>query len=382
MDTNTPLRPAPDRPLPTEAAGTVFVVMGYLLDGSGEVWCEIRAVPLEQGRSTSQTLTPALAILPAYAAPWDTFALTEAERCLVKGTPVEKNLAHYLQRSESELREQFSDAAGLADILLREWRGDRRLDARIAEEPFLPEAMSNWREFSAWVAAEGHPFFSASQEVRQQNQRAIAKFLRRLIREVPWAFLLPDVADLAANWARVSRLDLTPISQAVTALGQLRWERASGTRKGPKAPHQPPVLTLDASLLFTLRRLQRQELGLITDAPRLFRALLQDTSPGRARGHPWREYYKRVSEQVRRVERRIDRWRLMPMAIPFPNEPLDVLSDPEDQHELVAARRAGLERWAHRDSTKLTLLILAGGDPTRLRAFPSGLLPVTKRRSG
>jgi len=380
MAIDPPTRSPVDRPLPSREASGAFVVLGYLLDDRDEPWCEVRAIVLEHPRSPARSFTPALAFLPAFVAPWDSFEITELERRLLEGEKVEsRDLTRLLQISGDRLKELFADAPGIADTLLHEWRQNRRIDERIAADPFPSELTSNWEEFSSWVTSEVQSATGSSDADGEEQEQVELERLRELMHVVPWAFFVPAVAEEAARWAGLQQFRLQVTSEAVLALTRLRWARASGSKKGPRAPRQPPVLSLEASLLFKLRRLQSR--GIIKDAPRLYRAIVQSTSPRTAPGDPWRKHYKRVSSQVKRVERKVARWQLMPLAVPFPSEPLSLVQQEPTLDELAIARKAAIKEWAARESTKLALLVFAGGDPAGVQAFPSGVAPVTSRRS-
>lgn len=329
-----PLHPLPTTP--RRGAIPASFPIADLLDYGGEAWCEVRALCI-RGDGHDPNFVPALVVRPAISWSWDLIKLLDTARDLKAGELPPSGIKTYLLPPTSP-----EVQAALRSLGLNIDGANRLLDGRLADDPMWDLGLDRWKAFS--------------QDLIQEATEKLPKpRLAELRRMTPWAFFVPAVFDQARKWAGLVDLKLTQEQALLTIMTRLLHEGGPrGTGQSKNAPYKVPAPDLETDLFVTLHRLQA--FGGLEDANAVFRHIAFNDRES------WSKVWRRVKKRADSLQARIERWPFKTIAIPFPEEARGF--------EAALGRQVELEflhEWLGRSPTAARLLILAGGDPSRLR---------------
>ncbi|MFH1464678.1 MAG: hypothetical protein ABIO70_09855 [Pseudomonadota bacterium] len=337
-------------------------------------WCELRALALLRPVDRGFKVVPALAIRPGLEHPWDVGALCQADRDQDEGRRIARGASAYLRPSDREEKDLEPAVRDLLRFFSEEAAGVRRLrgeaagraepPSRCANDPFWDVGVEAWHEFSIQTVKELRGAEAKARENGTQSVNPVVRLLRIWIRSTPWALLVSEVALAASEWGGLAKLGLDPTQASAAVCYRLRWARAAGGGHGRRAAYQPPVFNEEESLLHCLASLE--DIKLIKDGSRLFRAIVQGSRGKPRGGDDWHDFKNLTRLKKKKLVERIGRRGIRTLVIPFLDEgPSLTLTDQEARdHSLLLPI---LERWVVTPAVSARILIIAGGDPDGIR---------------
>jgi hypothetical protein len=306
-----------------------------------------------------QAMVPCIGICPALQHAWDEDRLIGASQSVIGKGALEGKISDYLLRVPEWTIKKGSNEPSLVTV---------PHNTRVRFHYEMDEsALARWYDLVTQVKQD---VAGCGSSAAQQGD-----LLSRLQRTRPWAFFIREVAGLAAKWSGLPPSMLIEDVALFTTAKLTCTSKADKTdRKEPKnkpkqAPYRVPLAGLEASLLMTLQDLERH--GRIKGANNTFRAIMRSSTPTLKRPDTWRQRRKALGMDVSRLRESIHGHTFEPLFIPFPEDTFLLRTPVHDEAEVRRTCADIQKRWlAHPDILR-RMLILAGGDPRRVRTDAS-----------